>query len=82
MRFLECLKSAGEILGSKIHHKTEFWTQLTVSQWNASEIFPRIHYISAPPRSPKDHEQKQATQINSNDELSSCSMTSYGDLKQ
>ena len=82
MRFLECLKSAGKILASKIHHKTEFWTQLTVSQWNASGIFPRIHDTAAPPRSPKVHEQKQATQINSKDELFSCSMTSYGDLKQ
>ena len=60
MRFLECLKSAGKILASKIHHKTEFWTQLTVSQWNASGIFPRIHDTAAPPRSPKVHEQKQA----------------------
>ena len=25
--------------GSKIHHSTELWTQLMVSQWNSSEIF-------------------------------------------
>ena len=69
-------------IGSKIHHHTEHWTQLTENRWNSSGIFPRIHYIAAHPRSPKVHE-KWANQNNSKDELSSCrwSMTSFGELK-
>ena len=27
-------------IGSKIHHNTELWTQLTESRWNSSGIFP------------------------------------------
>ena len=33
--------------GSKVHQNTELWTQLMVSQWNSSGIFPRIHHIAA-----------------------------------
>ena len=50
-----------QILGSKIHHKTELWTQLTESRWNSRGYFPRIHYIAAPPRSSTAHEQNGRT---------------------
>ena len=43
--------------GSKVHHNTELWTQLIVSQWNSSGIFSRDHYIGACPWSPKVHEK-------------------------
>ena len=37
--------------GSKHHWNTETVTELAVSQWNSSGIFPRIHFIAAPSRS-------------------------------
>ena len=43
--------------GSKIHHNTELWTQLTENRWNSSGLFPRIHHIAARRRIPKAHEQ-------------------------
>ena len=33
------------------------WTQLMVSQWNSSGIFPRIHHIAARRQSPRVHKQ-------------------------
>ena len=69
--------------GSRVHHNTELWTQLTENRWNSSGIFPRIHYIAGRPRSPKNSWTKWANPNTSKDELSSCrcSMTSYGELK-
>ena len=29
------------LLGSRVHHKTELWTQLMVSSWNLSGIFSK-----------------------------------------
>ena len=43
--------------GSKIHHNTELWTQLTEKRLNSSDIFPRIHFIGICPWSPKVREQ-------------------------
>ena len=39
--------------GSKVHHNTELWTELMVSQWNSSGFFPRIQHIAAQPQSPR-----------------------------
>ena len=33
--------------GSKVHRKTELWTELMVSQWDSSGIVPRIQYVAA-----------------------------------
>ena len=70
-------------VGSKIHHNTELWTQLTENRWNSSGIFSQdpLHW-SLSVKS-KVHEQNERPQRNSKDELSSCrcSMTSYGELK-
>ena len=41
--------------GSRVHHNTELWTQLMVSQWNSSGFFPRIHHIAAVQQSPRVH---------------------------
>ena len=42
-----------DTVDSKIHHNTELWTELSVSQWNSSGIFPRIHHIAPLPQSPR-----------------------------
>ena len=42
-------------LGSRVHHNTKLWTQLMVSQWDSSGIFPRIHDIAALQQSPRVH---------------------------
>ena len=70
-------------IGSKIHHKTELWTQLMVSQWNSSGIFHQDSPHCSSSTKSKSSQTKLATQHNSKDELSSCrcSMTSYGELK-
>ena len=47
--------------GSKVHHNTEFWTQLTESRWSSSRVFPGFTFIAARPRSPKVHEQNGRT---------------------
>ena len=39
--------------GSEVHQNTELWTELMVSQWNSSAIFPRIHHIAALQQSPR-----------------------------
>ena len=46
-------------VGSKIHHNTQFWTQLTESRWKSKGIFSRIHHIAARRRSPRVHEQNE-----------------------
>ena len=53
----QMLSGKNSWVGWKIHHNTEFWTQLTGSRWNLSGIFPRIHYIAARRQSPRVHEQ-------------------------
>ena len=70
-------------VGSKIHHNTELWTQLTESGWNSSGIFSQDSPHCSSAAKSKSSWSKWATQHNSKDELSSCrcSMTSYGDLK-
>ena len=40
-------------IGSKIHHNTELWTKLMVSQWNRVEYLLRIRYIAALQQSPR-----------------------------
>ena len=47
-----CLGTAVGLV-PKVHHNTELWTQLMVSQWNFSGIFPRIHHIAALLHSPR-----------------------------
>ena len=42
-------------VGSRVHHNTELWTQLMVSRWNSSGMFPRIHHIKALQQSPRVH---------------------------
>ena len=71
--------------GSKIHHNTDLWTQLMVSQWNSSGIFPRIHHIAALQQSPRVHVKKWAkSQNNLLDGSSSCqcSTTSHRNFKK
>ena len=73
-------------VGSKIHHNTELWTQLTENRWNSSGIFSQDSpHCGSATKSNKSESSwtKWATQVNSKDELSSCrcSMTSYGELK-
>ena len=46
---------------SRVHHNTELWTRLMVSQQNSSGIFPRIRHIAAlqqSPRVPVKNEQR------------------------
>ena len=70
-------------VGSKIHHNTELWTQLTENRWNSSVIFSQDspHWSSS--TKSESSWTKWAIQHNSKDELSSCrcSMTSYGEWK-
>ena len=70
-------------VGSKVHHNTELWTQLTVSQLNSSGIFSQDSPHCNSSTKSKSSWPKWATHHNSKDELSSCrcSMTSYGDLQ-
>ena len=69
--------------GSKIHHNTELWTQLTENRWNSSGKFSQHSPNYSSSTKSKSSWTKWATQHNSKDELSSCRcwMTSYGDLK-
>ena len=69
--------------GSKVHHNTELWAQLMVSQWNSSGIFSQESPHCSSATKSKSSCLKWANQNNSKDELSSCrcSMTSYGELK-
>ena len=70
-------------IGSKIHHNTEFWTQLTENRWNSSVLFSQDSPHCSSSKKSKSSWTKWATQNNSKDELSSCrcSMTSYGEIK-
>ena len=70
-------------VGSKIHHNTELWTQLTRNRWNSSGISSQDSLHCSSSTKSKRSCQKWATQNNSKDELSSrrCSMTSCGELK-
>ena len=43
-------------------HKTELWTQLMVSRWNSSGIFPRIHHIADLQQSPRVPDRKMSDQ--------------------
>ena len=70
-------------VGSKNHHNTERWTQLTESRWNSSGTSSQDSPHCSSSTKSKSSWTKWATQHTSKDELSSCrcSMTSYGDLK-
>ena len=70
-------------IGSKIHHNTELWTQLTENRLNSSGIFSQDSLHCSSSKKSKSSLTKWATQNNSKDELSSCrcSMTSHGELK-
>ena len=70
-------------VGSRIHHNTELWTQLTENGWNSSRIFSQDSPHCSSPTKSMSSCLKWATHHNSKDELSSCrcSMTSYVDLK-
>ena len=69
--------------GSKIHHNTELWTQLTENRWNSSGIFSQDSPHCSLLTKSKSSWAKWANQNNSKDDLSSCrcSVASYGGLK-
>ena len=70
--------------GSKVHHKTELWTALMVSQWNSSGIFSQDSPHCSSATKSKSYCQKWAkSQKNLQDGSSSCRCwtTSHGDLK-
>ena len=70
---------------SKVHHNTELWTQLMVSQWNSSGISLQDspHRISATKSKSSCQEWAQSQKI-SQDGLSSCQCltTFHGDPKK
>ena len=70
-------------VGSKIHHNTELWTQLTENRWNSSGILSQDSPHCSSSTKSKSSWTKWATQHNSRDELTSCRrpVTSYGELK-
>ena len=71
-------------IGSKIHHNTERWTQLTKNLWNSEwMIFFTIHYIAVRPRSPEAHEQngRVKTTPRTNYLHVDVQKTSHGELK-
>ena len=68
---------------SKVHHNTEFWTQLTASRWNSSGIFSQDSPRCSSAIKSKSSCQKWAKgQENLQDGSSSfrCSTTSHGEL--
>ena len=69
--------------GSKVHHNTELWTQLTENRWNSSGIFSQDSLHCSSSKESKRSGTKWTTQHNAKDELSSCrcSTTAHGDLK-
>ena len=70
--------------GAKVHHNTELWTQLVVSQWISSGIFSQDSPHCSSATESKSSWQKWAnSQKISQDGSSSCrcSTTSHGDLK-
>ena len=71
-------------VGSRVHHSTELWTQMTESLWNSSGIFSKIHFIAASSSAKsKSSCLKWAIHQNLKDGLSCCrcSKTSHGDLR-
>ena len=70
-------------VGSRVHHNTQLWTQLTESRWNSSGIFSQDSPHCSSSKKSKSSWPKWATHHNSKDEVSSCrcSMTSYGELQ-
>ena len=59
--------------GSKVHHNTELWTQLTESRWNASGRFPRVHHVAALWWSHRSTEQiRRSTRNTSQEEFYCC----------
>ena len=70
-------------VGSRVHHNTEFWTQLMVRRWNSSGIFSQDAPHCSSAAKSKCPCLKWAIHQNLMDESSSgrCSMTSNGDLK-
>ena len=86
-----CTRTHNQILfgktswrGSGVHHNTELWTQLMVSQWNSSGIFSQDSPHCSSATKSKSSCLKWATnQKNLKDGSSSCrcSPTSHGDLK-
>ena len=47
-----CLERQVDVVQT-VHHNTELWTQLMVSQWNSNGMFPRIHRVAALQQSPR-----------------------------
>ena len=70
-------------VGSKIHHNTEFWTQLTENRWNSSGIFSQDSPHCSLSVKSKSSCPKWAIHHKSKDKLSSCrcSMTLHGELQ-
>ena len=59
-------------IGSKMHHNTELWTQLTDSRWNSSGIFSQDSPRCSSSKKSKSSWTKCANQNNSKDKLTSC----------
>ena len=71
-------------LGSRVHHNTELWTQLMVSQWDSSGIFSQDSRHCSSATKSKSSCLKWAIHQNILKDGSSscrCWMTSHGDLK-
>ena len=70
-------------IGSKIHHKTDFWTRLTENRWNSSGIFSQDSLHCSSSKKSNSSCTKWENPNNSEDELSSCrcSMTSCGEVQ-
>ena len=71
-------------VGSRVHHNTELWTQLMVSQWNSRGIFSQDSpHCSSAAKSKSSCQKWAISQKNLKDGSSSwrCSTTSHGDLK-
>ena len=72
-------------LDSKVHHNTELWTQLMVSQWNSSGIFSQDSpHCSFTTKSKSSCQRWAYNQKISLDGLSSCRCltVSHGDFKK
>ena len=67
-------------IGSKIHHNTELWTQVTENRWNSSGILSQESAHCSSSKKSKSWWTKWANQNNSKDEIS-CSMTPGDELK-
>ena len=68
----------------KVHHNSDIRTQLMVSQWNPSGIFPRIHHSAALQQIFKSSFSKMSEEPENLQDGSSscrCSTTPPGDLK-